>query len=135
MPSLREKLSPTALEIGWDGGLVCAADVKDVKASVAWYENVLGFQKEYFLEDMGWAEVASPVAGVSVGLSQVESPNPGNLTLTFGVKDIVKAKAAIEARGGQFDGDVREIPGMVKLAMFKDPDGNSLMLYQSLAPA
>jgi len=33
----------------------------------------------------------------------------------------------------EFDGDTIEIPELVKLATFFDPDGNSLMLYQSLS--
>jgi hypothetical protein len=32
----------------------------------------------------------------------------------------------------RFDGPTREYPGMVKLATFFDPDGNTLMLYESL---
>ena len=32
----------------------------------------------------------------------------------------------------RFDGETREIEGMVKLATFYDPDGNALMLSQRL---
>ena len=32
----------------------------------------------------------------------------------------------------RFDGETNEIEGMVKLATFYDPDGNSFMLAQSL---
>lgn len=33
----------------------------------------------------------------------------------------------------RFDGPTQTIPGMVKLATLFDPDGNTLMLFQSLA--
>ena len=33
----------------------------------------------------------------------------------------------------RFDGPTQEIPEMVKLATFYDPDGNKLMLYQDLS--
>jgi predicted enzyme related to lactoylglutathione lyase len=53
-------------------------------------------------------------------------------TPTFGVKDIEHARSQLEGNGVRFDGDTIEIPEMVKLATFFDPDGNSLMLYQTL---
>ena len=33
------------------------------------------------------------------------------------------------------DGDIRDIPGMVRLLTFYDPDDNALMLYQDLSGA
>jgi hypothetical protein len=32
----------------------------------------------------------------------------------------------------KFDGPTQEIPGMVKLATFFDPDGNAMMFFQDL---
>ena len=51
----------------------------------------------------------------------------------FGVVDIDVARAELEGKGVRFDGDTIELPGMVKLASFFDPDGNRYMLAQSLA--
>ncbi len=48
-----------------------------------------------------------------------------------GVKDIAQARAGLEGKGVKFDGDAVEIPGMVKLATFFDPDGNTYMFSQS----
>ena len=50
-----------------------------------------------------------------------------------GVKDIAAARSVLEARGVEFDGETAEIPGLVKLASFRDPDGNALMLAESLS--
>ncbi len=120
--------------IEWDGGLTAAMSVKDMGAAVAWYQDVLGFQLLYKLDEMGWCELQSPVARVNVGLSQVEEPKvEGGTTLTFGVKDIEATRTYLEGRDVRFDGPTQEIPGMVKLATFFDPDGNHLMLFQSLA--
>lgn len=94
---------------------------------------VLGFELLYHLEEMGWAELKSPVERVNVGLSQVEEHKPeGGSTLTFGVTDIDKARATLEELQVRFDGETLTIPEMVRLATFFDPDGNKLMLYQSL---
>jgi hypothetical protein len=68
-----------------------------------------------------------------VGLSAVESPNPGGATPTFGVQDMNAAKASLKERGVRIDGDIVTIEGMVSLLTFYDQDDNSLMLYQDLA--
>ncbi len=124
-----------ASPLNYDGGLTIAFDVRDLKRSIAWYQDVLGFNLLYQVDEIGWCELATEVAGgkVNVGLSQVEKPKPGGPTPTFGVKDIEAARAACEKKGVKFDGPTREYPGMVKLATFFDPDGHSLMFFQSLA--
>jgi len=124
------------MAIPYDGGLTCAMGVKDMKASIAWYRDVLGFRVLYEVAEMGWCEMASPVARVNVGLSQVEAPEvTGGATLTWGVKDIDAARKQIEAKKVRFDGPTQTIPGMVRLATFFDPDGNKMMLYQDLQQA
>jgi predicted enzyme related to lactoylglutathione lyase len=119
--------------IGFDGGLTCAMQVADLTAGIQWYRDILGFKLLYQMDEMGWCELASPVARVSVGLSQVEKPEvKGGATLTFGVTDINAARTILEAKNVRFDGETITIEGMVRLATFYDPDGNKLMLYQDL---
>ncbi len=120
--------------LGYDGGLTCAIQVKDRKASAKWYQDVLGFNLLYDVEEIGWCELATSVERVNVGLSEVESPQvKGGTTLTFGVKDIDKARKQLESKDVRFDGPNRVYEGMVKLATFYDPDGNTLMLYEDLS--
>jgi len=121
-------------ELGYDGGLTCAMQCADLDASLAWYQDVLGFELLYRVDEMAWAELRSPVARVNVGLGQVETPLvQGGATLTWGVADIDAARAALEARDVRFDGETQTIPEMVRLATFFDPDGNRHMLYQDLS--
>ena len=120
--------------LGYDGGLTCAIQVKDRKASAKWYQEVLGFKLLYDVEEIGWCELATSVERVNVGLSEVESPQvKGGTTLTFGVKDIDAARKQLELKDVRFDGPNRVYEGMVKLATFYDPDGNTLMLYEDLS--
>lgn len=123
------------LKENFDGGLTCAVNVVDIQASMKWYREVLGFKLIYYMEDLGWCELRSPVRKVNVGLSQVEKmPSPGgNAVLTWGIKDIESARSELENKGVRFDGDIRDIEGMVKLATFFDIDGNCYMLYQDLS--
>lgn len=122
-----------AAQLGFDGGLTCAMQVKDIEQSIRWYEQTLGFEVAYKLDDMGWCELKTPIPKVQVGLSQVERPEvKGGATLTWGVADIDAARRSLEEQSVRFDGDTMTIEGMVKLATFYDPDGNKLMLYQDL---
>lgn len=116
--------------------VTCAIEVSDFKRSAAWYQDVLGFQPIYALDDMGWGEFQTPVPGVTVGLGQVEAGSTaggaGGAVLTWGVEDINASRAALESKDVRFDGETRTIAGMVKLATFFDPDGNTMMLAESL---
>jgi len=123
------------LKDNFDGGLTAGVNVSDIHESMNWYQEVLGFELLYYMEELGWCEMKSPVAKVNVGLSQVEKmpPQGGNAVLTWGVKDIEAAREDLEKKGVKFDGDIRTISEMVKLATFYDLDGNCFMLYQDLS--
>lgn len=125
-----------ASKLGFDGGLTCALECADLDRSLRWYEETLGFTMIYRIEEIEWCELQSAVAGVTIGLSQVESPQVrGGATLTFGVIDIADARTQLEAQGVAFDGDTIVYPGLVSLATFYDPDGNKLMLYRDMSEA
>jgi predicted enzyme related to lactoylglutathione lyase len=128
------KLGSRADEVGYNGGMTCTLSVTDLKKSVAWFQDVLGLNLEYLLEEMGWCELKSPTAGVWIGLSQVEAVKTGGgSTVVFGVADIDHARRELEKKDVRFDGDTITIPDMVRLCTFFDPDGNTFMFYQSLA--
>lgn len=123
------------MAIEYDGRLTAALPCRDMDRAIGWYRDVLGFELDYRMDEMGWCEMRSPVANVAVGLSQVDDPEvKGGATLTWGVKDIAAVRRELESRDVRFDGDTMEIDGMVKLATFFDPDGNKMMLAQPLAP-
>ena len=125
-----------AADLQYDGGLVCALGVKDVRKSIDWYREHLGFELSFHVEEAGWAEVRSSVPGVAVGFSEVAEPRPeGGATMTFGVRDVARAKGLLEEKGVRFDGDIVEYPGLVRLATLYDLDGHKIMLYESLMEA
>ncbi len=120
-------------QIQYDGGLTVSLPVSDLDKAIDWYQKTLGFELLYRLDDIGWCELTSSVERVNVGLSVVESPNPGGATPTFGVQDIKAAEASLRSQGVRIDGDIVTIEGMVSLLTFYDQDENSLMFYQELA--
>jgi predicted enzyme related to lactoylglutathione lyase len=111
---------------------VVSVNVSDLGRSLAWYKDALGFTEIYRMEEYGWAEVATAIPGVSIGLGQTEEQKVGGTVPTFGVEDIAAAKSHIESKGGRFEGDPYDIADQVKLVTFYDPDGNPFMLAQVL---
>ena len=121
--------------LGYEGGLHCDLRVTDLARSLGWYTDVLGFSVIHHVPENGWAELQAPVPQVRVGLTEVESMPPagGGAVLTFNVRDIDAARKYLETRGDiRFDGDTCTIEGWVRLATLYDPDGNVLMLAESL---
>jgi len=121
------------MDMGYDGGLTCSIQVTDLDRALKWYGETFGFKTLYKVDKMGWAEMSTHIPRVNIGLGQVETiTGRGNCKLTFGVKDADKVRKQLEAKGVRFDGPTVEIPGMVKLATFFDPDQNVVMVYQDL---
>ena len=136
MTTAPTKQSTSSSPLAYDGGLTCSIQVADLDQSIKWYSDVLGFKLLYKVDEIAWAELATEIKGVNVGLGQVENPAKLSGTkLTFGVKNIDAARKLLEQKKIRFDGPTQEIPGMVKLATFFDPTGNALMFYQDLQSA
>lgn len=49
------------------------------------------------------------------------------------VDDVAAARAELEARGVEFNGETFDT-GVCRMALFSDPDGNDLMLHNRYAP-
>ena len=121
-------------EFSYNGTITLSSSVKDLEASIAWFKDVLGFEEVFKVAEAGWAEVSTPAEGVSIGLDETDADveGSGGSVPVFGVVDIDAARAELEAKGVEFAGNTVELPGMVKLATFFDPDGNRYMFAQSL---
>lgn len=124
------------MSLTFEPGITIAIDVTDWNAARKWYCEKLGFVETWATEEGGWADFQPVGANISVGLNRLEAgtphPGPGGVTMTFSVRDIEAARTELESRGVEFMGPTNELPGMVKLAVFRDPDGNAMMLAQSL---
>jgi catechol 2,3-dioxygenase-like lactoylglutathione lyase family enzyme len=66
-----------------------------------------------------------------VSIGQPFEPSPAGLALR--VPDVAAARAELEAKGVEFDGETVDT-GVCHQAFFRDPDGNALMLHRRYAP-
>lgn len=62
--------------LGFKPEVTCAIEVSDFARAKRWYQDVMGFQQIYSIDDIGWCEMTTRVPGVSVGVSQVEATHP-----------------------------------------------------------
>lgn len=122
--------APSAL--GFKPLVVCSVSVSDLHKSIAWYQEKLGFAHIYTIEEIAWSELQTPIAGLTIGLSQVENPAVKGAVMTWEVENLEHARGLLEQAGVVFAGESQVIPNMVKLASFYDPDGNTYMLSQTL---
>lgn len=108
-------------------------NVADIDAAIAWYERVLGCTLLYKVDEMGWCEMSTHMPGVLIGLSErEEQPAGGNAINVWSVTDIEAARDHLAAHNVRTDGDILDLPELVRLLTFYDPDGNAMMFAQSL---
>jgi catechol 2,3-dioxygenase-like lactoylglutathione lyase family enzyme len=112
------------------GNLTISVNVSNLERAIDWYRDALGFEVEYRLDEIGWAELTTPFGAVNIGLSQTEDQRAGGTVPTFGVTDIDAGRRHLESLGVKLD-ETFDVQGMVKLMGFYDPDGNPWMLAET----
>jgi len=106
---------------------------QDIARAKQFYAETLGLPIETESEnDMEFTlgQVTLDVFDPS-SLGQEFAPSPAGIAIR--VPNVAAARAELEAKGVQFDGEVLDT-GVCHFAFFKDPDGNRLMLHRRYAP-
>lgn len=108
--------------------------VKDFKAAVKYYTEVVGLELMEMNEEYGWAELEGVEGGSRLGIAQ-ENPKEKmlagqNAIMTFTVANLEKTKESMLKKGANCEGDVIEIPGHVKMQTVIDADGNRFQICE-----
>ena len=106
--------------------------VTDIERARRFYRETLGLP----CSDGAWPEVS--LGNVSLYLvdprqMDMEFAGPHTSAIALRVSDVAQARAALEAEGVTFHGDILDT-GVCHMAFFADPDGNALMLHHRYAP-
>ena len=106
---------------------------KDLDKAKKFYGEVLGLKQLF--EMQGWAEFSHAGDGAAaIGLSaNPATAGQKGATVVLKVDNIEQTRKQLSERGVKFEGEVEEIPGIVRLVAFRDPFGNLLQLAQLLA--
>ncbi len=111
-------------------GLLLKVSVSDIQTASKWYSEKLGF-KEIFSFGNIWIRMSIPgYENITYGLSKDDKPtNSGGQVTTLIVEDIEKTRQELINKGVPV-GPIESPGAGIKLAFFKDVDGNSLSLRQ-----
>ena len=106
-----------------------ALTVTDLPRAVGFYRDVLGLP--FLFETNGMAFFQAGATRLLVGLNSHGTPSDGSV-LYFDAPDIDVLRAALEGAGIVFTGPTQVLQKTdlheLKLASFRDPDGNALAL-------
>jgi len=103
--------------------------VRDLARAVHFYQEILGFPLKYQFGDYAGFEVG----GVELGLKTwggLGAPRQGEPIINFLVDDLDQAYAELSRKGVKFIRGPEETLWGGRIALFLDPDGNTLQLTQ-----
>ncbi len=113
--------------------------VKDLKAAVKFYTEVVGLKLCEMSEQWGWAELEGHDGdGMTLGIAQQRPDGqdpiqPGqNAVLTMTVDNLEKASKHLQQKGAKLIGPIEEVPGHVKLQTVRDTDGNYFQIVEKI---
>jgi predicted enzyme related to lactoylglutathione lyase len=106
----------------------------DLDRAVSFYRDVVGLRLVR-RDGSNWAEFdAGAIRFALHGTGEGRPPLPGGATAVFRVDDLDAARAALQARGAEFEEHLGEVEDFARFASFRDPDGNPVQIIE-YAPA
>jgi catechol 2,3-dioxygenase-like lactoylglutathione lyase family enzyme len=108
---------------------------RDLAAASEFYGGVLGLESSARYGGERGAEFETGsltlqlLAVEALGLDFNPMPNP----VALHVDDVAAARSQLEAAGVEFSGETMD-SGVCHMALFRDPDGNALLLHNRYAP-
>ena len=116
-----------------DFGTVIKIDVSDLERSAKWYSECLGLTVDDHFNADKWRQMVVPGPGnMAFGLlHNPEGVQEGIKKATFVVIDIEGARSALIDKGVDVE-EIVTLDDWVRLAFFRDPDGNVFGLRQNL---
>jgi catechol 2,3-dioxygenase-like lactoylglutathione lyase family enzyme len=112
---------------------------KDFEAARAFYADVLGLEPSKVWGRPGQEPMGAEFETGTVTLALLNNSrlgldfSPNGAPIEFHVDDFEAARAELESRGVQFQGDTLD-SGVCFQAFFTDPDGNALAIHHRYAP-
>lgn len=105
-------------------------NVSNLERTLAFYTETLGFKVLFYDTNNRKAMVATNTKDCIIGFAEAQSIAPSSTCTTFEVENLEEAVQVLQEKDVEFKDGILEIPGMVKLATFNDPDGYKMMLSE-----
>ncbi|MDF2764526.1 MAG: glyoxalase [Rhodospirillales bacterium] len=106
---------------------------KDPAKVAGFYEKIFGWKVTHMPELNYRIVETGAEAGINGGIVKPDRPEPwpGNLTLYIDVENLDSYRERIRAAGGKIHVEAQEVPGMGRFALFTDPEGRMMGLWQT----
>lgn len=104
---------------------------QDVERAIAFYVGTLELRQDQHRPAEFW--IGEQCYGFWKPEWAGEEFTPSQTVLALHVEDVETARAELEAKGIVFGGDTIDT-SVCHMALFKDPDGNALMLHNRYKP-
>jgi predicted enzyme related to lactoylglutathione lyase len=112
-----------------------AIPTEDFERASAFYGETLGLKRSKQWGNMPAREFET--GSLTLAVMQMDafgqSFAPHSAPIALQVDDVAAARAELETKGVQFLGDTID-SGVCHMGIFRDPDGNALMLHHRYAP-
>ena len=110
--------------------------VSDIEGSIEWYRQVLGLRLIRHSHDQRWAEFDTEGTRLSLyeprdDQAELKQAVGSHTGVVFGVRDMKAAYQDLAAKGAAFPIPPCKQPWGGEMAVFLDPDGNSLCLLST----
>jgi predicted enzyme related to lactoylglutathione lyase len=112
---------------------------EDIGVAIEFYGEVLGLERGKLWQKDGEQPLGAEFETGTVTIAVVDGASIGipfqasRVPIALQVEDVEAARAELEAKSVEFAGDIID-SGVCHMAMFRDPDGNALMLHHRYAP-
>lgn len=113
-------------------GLGIHYNVSNLAQTLAFYTEKLGCKELFYNADHKEAILTTNTKDCVIGFAESQSIVPSSTCITFEVENIEQAVQILQQKGVEFKDGIIELPGVIKLATFFDPDGYMLMLSQRI---
>jgi catechol 2,3-dioxygenase-like lactoylglutathione lyase family enzyme len=112
--------------------------VRDLARADAFYGEVLGLERspksgERWVEYETGNVTLALVSPAALGPQFLEDFRPIWMPVALRVPDVAEARRRLESAGVEFRGEIID-SGVCHIAVFHDPDGNTLQLHHRYAP-
>jgi predicted enzyme related to lactoylglutathione lyase len=107
-------------------------NVSNLERTIEFYTDKLGFKVHDYDANMRQARLYTSTKDCLMGFAEKQPVVAGSTCITFEVENLEQAIQILQQKGVEFTGEIIEVPDLVKLAAFTDPDGYNLMLFSQV---
>ena len=123
-----------------NGITMSTCTVKNLESAKHLFVDLLGLELKDYAPEYNWMEIGGEQGSLlgigqestECGAADIKQAAGQHAWVSISVDDVVATKKHLQDNGIEFIGEIFEVPGHVKMALFEDQDGNRFWITQKL---